>query len=120
MSPARGRQPGADTTRTDSTRIDNDAADLSATDLAATDPDSALSYEQARDELAQVVGTLESGGLDLEESLTLWERGEKLARRCEALLDGAQARVRAVLDQVEAGEFDEAGDGAPAADDESR
>lgn len=68
---------------------------------AAADPDGSLSYEQARDELAQVVSTLESGGLDLEESLTVWERGEQLARRCEALLDGAQARVRAVLDRVE-------------------
>lgn len=70
-------------------------------DPTSEDPDASLSYERARDELAQVVGTLESGGLDLEESLTLWERGEQLARRCEALLDGAQARVRAVLDRVE-------------------
>lgn len=76
-------------------------------DPTSEDPHATLSYEQARDELAQVVGTLESGGLDLEESLTLWERGEQLARRCEALLDGAQARVRAVLDRVEDEELDE-------------
>ncbi len=77
------------------------------TDATSEDPDTTLSYEQTRDELAQVVGTLESGGLDLEESLILWERGEQLARRCEALLDGAQARVRAVLDRVEDEELDE-------------
>ena len=92
MSPA--KRPPAD---------DTPAAAQSA------DPDASLSYEQARDELAAVVGTLESGGLDLEESLTLWERGEELARRCEALLDGAQARVRAVLDRVEDEELDESG-----------
>ena len=78
-----------------------------AADPTHEDADTGLSYEQARDELAQVVGTLESGGLDLEESLTLWERGEQLARRCESLLDGAQARVRAVLDRVEDDELDE-------------
>ena len=38
------------------------------------------SYEQARDELASVVAALESGGLTLEESLGLWERGELLSR----------------------------------------
>lgn len=82
-------------------------APATTVDPTSEDPDASLSYEQARDELAQVVGTLESGGLDLEESLTLWERGEQLARRCEALLDGAQARVRAVLDRVEDEELDE-------------
>ena len=34
-----------------------------------------LGYEQARDELAEVVRALESGGLSLDESVTLWERG---------------------------------------------
>ena len=37
------------------------------------------SYEQARDELATVVAALEAGGVGLEESLKLWERGEELA-----------------------------------------
>lgn len=55
------------------------------------------SYEQARDELAQVVARLESGGLPLEESLTLWERGEHLAEVCRQLLDGARQRVEAAL-----------------------
>lgn len=56
-----------------------------------------LSYEAARDELARVVTTLESGGLSLDDSLTLWERGEELARLCERFLDGARERVDAAL-----------------------
>ncbi len=56
----------------------------------------ALSYEQARDELAAVVKRLETGGLTLEQSLELWERGERLAAVCERLLDGARARLAAV------------------------
>ena len=52
-----------------------------------------LSYEAARDELAKVVATLESGGLGLEESLKLWERGEDLAAICQEWLDGARAKL---------------------------
>lgn len=55
------------------------------------------SYEQARDELADVVKRLEAGGLTLEESLSLWERGEKLAAVCEEWLEGARARLAAAL-----------------------
>ena len=54
-----------------------------------------LSYEQARDELVQVVQRLEQGSPTLEESLALWERGEALARRCEEWLLGAKARLDA-------------------------
>lgn len=54
-----------------------------------------LSYEQARDELVQVVQRLESGGVPLEESLALWERGEHLAAVCQQRLDGARAKVEA-------------------------
>jgi exodeoxyribonuclease VII small subunit len=50
-------------------------------------------FEQARDALADVVGRLEAGGLTLEESVTLWERGERLARECEAFLAAARTRV---------------------------
>jgi exodeoxyribonuclease VII small subunit len=57
-----------------------------------------LGYEQARDELADVVRKLEAGGLSLDESVALWERGEALARRCEEQLAGARERVQAVLD----------------------
>lgn len=56
---------------------------------------SGLSYEQARDELSGVVRDLESGGLTLEQSLSLWERGEELAERCQRLLDDAQQRLDA-------------------------
>lgn len=49
-----------------------------------------MSYEQARDELVAVVRTLEGGNLPLEESLRLWQRGEELADRCQAWLDGAR------------------------------
>lgn len=52
-----------------------------------------LTYEQARDELAAVVQQLESGGLTLEESLALWERGEVLAQHCQTWLDAARTRV---------------------------
>lgn len=54
-----------------------------------------LSYEQARDELAIIVQRLESGGASLEESLALWERGERLAVICQAWLDGAKTKVDA-------------------------
>jgi len=58
-------------------------------------PGSELSYEQARDELVQVVQRLESGGVPLDESLALWERGEHLAAVCQQRLDGARAKVDA-------------------------
>ena len=51
------------------------------------------SYEEAREELVEVVRRLESGGTDLEESLALWERGEKLAQICQGWLDGAKKRL---------------------------
>jgi exodeoxyribonuclease VII small subunit len=54
---------------------------------------SALSYEQARDQLIDVVTRLEQGGATLEESLSLWERGEALAARCQEWLDGARERL---------------------------
>ena len=55
------------------------------------------SYETARDELNDVVRRLEAGGATLEESLSLWERGEALAAVCQEWLDGAKARLDAVL-----------------------
>jgi exodeoxyribonuclease VII small subunit len=54
-------------------------------------------YEQARDELTELVRRLEAGGLSLEESLKLWERGEELAAVCEEWLEGARARLAAAL-----------------------
>jgi exodeoxyribonuclease VII small subunit len=60
-------------------------------------PISQLRYEQARDELIEVVHQLEQGGLDLDASLKLWERGEELAKRCEAHLAGASERIEKAL-----------------------
>jgi exodeoxyribonuclease VII small subunit len=54
-----------------------------------------LGYEQARDELVEVVRRLETGGTSLEEALALWERGEALAARCQTWLDGARDRLEA-------------------------
>lgn len=68
-----------------------------------TDRDT-LSYEQARDELAGVVRRLEAGGLTLEQSLDLWERGEKLAAICSEWLDGARARLTTAMAAHDAGD----------------
>jgi exodeoxyribonuclease VII small subunit len=54
-----------------------------------------LSYEQAREELVEVVRRLEAGGVTLEGSLELWERGERLAAVCQRWLDGARTRLGA-------------------------
>lgn len=60
-------------------------------------PIAELGYEEARDELIVVVRTLEQGGLDLDASLEMWERGEALSRRCEEHLEGARKRIETVL-----------------------
>ncbi|KUH93623.1 exodeoxyribonuclease VII small subunit [Mycolicibacterium acapulense] len=60
-------------------------------------PISELGYEEAREELVAVVQQLEQGGLDLDTSLKLWERGEELAKRCEEHLAGARKRIEEVL-----------------------
>jgi len=65
--------------------------------MSAPIPVDQLDYEQARDELAEVVATLEHGGLGLDESLALWERGEALATRCTEHLEGARGRIEAAL-----------------------
>lgn len=54
---------------------------------------SGLSYEEARAQLIEIVTQLEQGSLPLEESLSLWELGEALARRCQAWLDSAKDRL---------------------------
>ena len=56
------------------------------------DPQS-LGYEEARDELVRIVQTLEGGQAPLEDTLTMWERGEARAARCSQILDGAQTRL---------------------------
>ena len=60
-----------------------------------------LSFEQARDELVRVVAELEQGAPTLEQSLTLWERGEALATRCEEWLLGAKRRLDAARPAAE-------------------
>lgn len=64
---------------------------------AKTTPISSMGYEECRDELIEVVQLLERGGLDLDASLQLWEKGEKLAKRCEEHLAGARKRVEDAL-----------------------
>jgi exodeoxyribonuclease VII small subunit len=62
--------------------------------------DTELSYEDARDQLIEVVRTLEQGGTSLAESLALWERGEELAKVCQRALEGARARLDEALDEA--------------------
>jgi exodeoxyribonuclease VII small subunit len=64
---------------------------------AKVTPISAMGYEECRDELIEVVQLLERGGLDLDASLQLWEKGEQLAKRCEQHLAGARKRVEDAL-----------------------
>lgn len=92
----------------------------------AAEPDdlTSLTYEQAREELVEVVRTLEAGGTTLEQSLALWERGEALAARCQAWLDGARDKLDAAiakdrgatLDAAAADSDDADADAADAAD----
>lgn len=67
-------------------------------------PISQMGYEEARDELIEVVKLLEQGGLDLDSSLQLWERGEELAKHCEGQLAGARKRIEDALAGRDAGE----------------
>ena len=52
-----------------------------------------LGYEQARDELIEIVARLEAGQTPLEDSMRLWQRGEALAEHCSSILDGAAATL---------------------------
>jgi exodeoxyribonuclease VII small subunit len=74
-----------------------------SSDPTAPPAEPTTTYEQARDELAEVVRRLEAGGLTLEESLTLWERGEELAGICQHWLDAARERLSAAAAPEEAG-----------------
>jgi exodeoxyribonuclease VII small subunit len=65
--------------------------------MPADNTDEELGYEQARDQLVELVKRLEAGGLTLEQSLELWERGERLATICEQWLEGARARLAAAV-----------------------
>ncbi|HEY4694137.1 MAG TPA: exodeoxyribonuclease VII small subunit [Bellilinea sp.] len=63
--------------------------------MAKTKPTvESLSYEQAFQELEDVVSALEAGQPNLEDALALFERGQALAKRCANLLDVAEVRVK--------------------------
>lgn len=80
----------SEATETDNTRVETTEE---GDDLGG------LSYEVARAQLIEVVTQLESGGVPLDESLALWERGERLAQVCQRWLDGAQAKIDAARAQ---------------------
>lgn len=93
MAKAAGAKP-AESTGKASSLTDEERAQISA-----------LSYEQARDQLAEAVQALEAGGLDLENSVRQWELGEALARRAQEVLDNVRAKLDAAqADQASAGE----------------
>jgi exodeoxyribonuclease VII small subunit len=60
-----------------------------------------LTYEQARDQLVEIVRQLEAGSVPLSESMALWERGEQLAAVCQRWLDGAKAKIDAARPKAE-------------------
>lgn len=72
------------------------------TDKLMTDQPATPSYEDARAELRDIVAKLETGGQSLEESLTLWERGELLADVCQKWLDDAGQRLDTAIAAREA------------------
>jgi len=95
---------------TDATNGTPARADPQKADTGAKE---SLSYEQARDKLAAVVKRLEAGGLTLEQSLELWERGERLAAVCGEWLDGARARLAAAMAKRDGADQDGAEEDAP-------
>jgi exodeoxyribonuclease VII small subunit len=70
-------------------------------DKTAPKGDERPGYEEARAELIEVVRAHETGGTTLEESLALWERGERLASICQEWLDGARRRLDAAMESDE-------------------
>jgi exodeoxyribonuclease VII small subunit len=58
---------------------------------------SAMSFEDALKALEEVVRRLESGEVPLDDSITLYERGEALRKHCQARLDAAQERIERIV-----------------------
>lgn len=56
-----------------------------------------LTYEQAIKQLEKIIETLESNDLSLDESVKLFERGQRLANYCSELLDKTELRVQQIL-----------------------
>ncbi|MFF4773950.1 MULTISPECIES: exodeoxyribonuclease VII small subunit [Microtetraspora] len=78
---------------------DEKASPEQTTSDQAPGAEQTLSYERAREELTDVVRRLETGGLTLEQSIELWERGERLAAICEEWLQGARVKLAAAMAQ---------------------
>jgi exodeoxyribonuclease VII small subunit len=89
--------PGKSDPRKSGGKAARPAAKAAAPAPAEPDEGPRLPYEQARDELTELVKRLEAGGLTLEQSLDLWERGERLAAICEEWLEGARSRLAAAM-----------------------
>jgi exodeoxyribonuclease VII small subunit len=82
------------------------ASDGASAPASAAQPDAtlaALPFDQALAELQAVVGRLEQGGLPLEESISLYERGVALHEHCAGLLAGAELRVQRLVDAAGGG-----------------
>jgi len=62
-----------------------------ADDIAASVAE--MSFEKALAELESIVNTLEAGTVELEESITLYQRGDALKRHCQTKLDAARAKI---------------------------
>lgn len=77
-------------------------------------------FEEAREELAEIVAKLEAGGLTLEESLALWNRGEEVARVCTEWLEKAQAVLDAAAEDNDDDVADTDADAASGAGDSTR
>lgn len=84
---------------TDTTEQYNTAqSPINSTDNLETNPNdniqkNTLNYEQAREELINIVRTLETGNLSLQQSMQLWEKGEKLVTECKILLENYQKTI---------------------------
>ena len=84
--------------------VSNEPSASAGTSAPTVADPASLSFEQARDELVRVVAELEQGAPTLEQSLTLWERGEALAARCEEWLVGAKRRLDSARSHAESEE----------------
>ena len=62
--------------------------------MAKAKPPDQLSYEQAFEELESIVEQLQSADMPLEQALSLFERGQQLAARCNELLEQAELKLR--------------------------
>ena len=61
-----------------------------------------MTFEEAQNELEQIVHRLETGEAPLDEALKLWERGEELYRFCKERLDAAEGKIEELASRAEA------------------